>query len=67
MNITTSLLIQSKEQLLNDYIKDKHNQDECIGFIDGMDALIKVLEEMDSGMFIKQGVKNIGNYTNDPD
>jgi hypothetical protein len=24
-----------KEKAVNDYIKAKHNQDECIGFIDG--------------------------------
>ena len=24
-----------KEQAVNDYIKAKHNQDECVGFIDG--------------------------------
>jgi len=24
-----------KEKAVNDYIKAKHNQDECVGFIDG--------------------------------
>lgn len=26
-----------KEKSVNDYIKEKHNQDECSGFIDGYD------------------------------
>jgi hypothetical protein len=30
-------------KLLSDYIKDKHNQDECSGFIDGMDAVINLI------------------------
>lgn len=25
----------TKEKAVNDYIKEKHNQDECFGFIDG--------------------------------
>ena len=25
----------TKEKAVNDYIKAKHNQDECIGFIEG--------------------------------
>lgn len=27
----------TKEKAVNDYIKAKNNQDECIGFIDGYD------------------------------
>ena len=29
---------KTKEQLLDKYIKDKHSQDECSGWIDGWDA-----------------------------
>lgn len=30
-----------REKALNAYIKDKHTQEECIGFIDGYDAATK--------------------------
>jgi hypothetical protein len=36
----------TKEQLeamLRMYIKEKHNADECIGFIDGMNAILELL------------------------
>lgn len=47
--MTKALILQYKEQLLTDYINQQHNQDECSGFIDGMEAVIKLLDQMDSG------------------
>ncbi len=40
------MLIRTKEQqeaLIRKYIKEKHNQDECIGFIDGIEAILELL------------------------
>jgi hypothetical protein len=34
---------EQQEALLEDYIKRKHSQDECIGFIDGMNAVIELI------------------------
>lgn len=34
---------EQQEALINQYIKEKHNQDECIGFIDGIEAMVKLI------------------------
>jgi len=31
---------EEQERLVDRYIKDKHNTDECIGFIDGINAIL---------------------------
>lgn len=37
---------EQQEALLNKYIKEKHNQDECIGFIDGINATIELITKI---------------------
>ena len=39
---------KNREQLVDDYIRAKHNQDECSGFIDGLNAYEKALKNMES-------------------
>jgi hypothetical protein len=34
---------EQQEALIRKYIKEKHNQDECIGFIDGIEAILELL------------------------
>ena len=34
---------EQQEALVDKYIKEKHNQDECIGFIDGMNAMFQLM------------------------
>jgi hypothetical protein len=34
---------EQQEALIYKYIKEKHNQDECIGFIDGIEAILELL------------------------
>jgi hypothetical protein len=34
---------EQQEALICKYIKEKHNQDECIGFIDGIEAILELL------------------------
>lgn len=34
---------EQQEALLTKYVKERHNQDECIGFIDGMNAAIELI------------------------
>jgi hypothetical protein len=41
------------EQMLTNYINEKHNQDECAGFIDGFEKAVEViLEELD-GQYVE--------------
>ena len=43
------MMIVTKEQqeaLLNKYIKDKHNTDECIGFVDGINAALELMDKL---------------------
>lgn len=39
------MLITKEQQdaLVDKYIKEKHNQDECIGFIDGLNAMLELI------------------------
>jgi hypothetical protein len=38
---------EQQEALLQAYIKEKHTQDECIGFIDGMSAAIELMIKLE--------------------
>jgi hypothetical protein len=38
---------EQQEALVDKYIREKHNQDECIGFIDGLVAMLKLIERLD--------------------
>lgn len=43
-------MIITKEQqqaLIDNYIKAKHNQDECSGFIDGVEAIMNLISNLD--------------------
>ena len=37
---------EQQEAILDKYIKEKHTQDECIGFIDGINAALKLLSKI---------------------
>ena len=37
---------EQQEALLDKYIKENHNQDECIGFIDGLNAMLGLIEKI---------------------
>lgn len=42
-------MIITKEQqefLLDEYIRKHHNQDECSGFIDGMNAMMELVDKL---------------------
>lgn len=43
------MLITKEQQqaLIDNYIKGKHNQDECSGFIDGVAAMMKLLSDIE--------------------
>lgn len=34
---------EEQEALITKYVKDKHTTDECIGFIDGIEALLELI------------------------
>ena len=36
---------EQQEAMLDKYIKEKHNQDECYGFIAGMEAMFKLVNK----------------------
>jgi hypothetical protein len=38
---------EQQEALVDNYIKEKHNQDECIGFIDGLNAMLKLISRIE--------------------
>ena len=38
---------EQQEALVDNYIKAKHSQDEVIGFIDGLEALMDLIEKID--------------------
>ena len=43
-------MIITKEQqdaLVDKYIKEKHNRDECIGFIDGLNAMLDLIYKIE--------------------
>ncbi len=37
---------EQQEAIVSKYIKEKHNTDECIGFIDGINATIKLINKL---------------------
>lgn len=37
---------EQQEEILFKYIEDKHNQDECSGFIDGINATIELIDSL---------------------
>jgi hypothetical protein len=38
---------EQQEALLDKYIKEKHSQDECIGFIDGINAALELVAKIE--------------------
>ena len=38
---------EQQEALVDKYIKEKHNQDECIGFIDGLNAMLELCSKIE--------------------
>jgi ketol-acid reductoisomerase len=38
---------EQQEALLDKYIRENHNTDECIGFIDGMNALFELISNIE--------------------
>lgn len=38
---------EQQEALVNKYINEKHNQDECIGFIDGLNAMLELISKIE--------------------
>ena len=44
---------EQQEALVDNYIKAKHSQDEVIGFIDGLEALMDLIEKIDKNDFQK--------------
>jgi hypothetical protein len=34
---------EQQEALINNYIKEKHSNDECIGFIDGVEEIMNLI------------------------
>ena len=34
---------EQQEKIVDEYVKEKHNTDECIGFIDGINATIALI------------------------
>jgi hypothetical protein len=43
------MLITKEQQyaLIDKYIKEKHNQYECIGFIDGLNAMLELISKIE--------------------
>ena len=39
---------EQQESLVEKYIREKHNQDECIGFIDGINAALELIKKIES-------------------
>ena len=37
---------EQQEALVDEYVKQKHNTDECIGFIDGVEAIINLINKI---------------------
>ncbi len=38
---------EQQEALVDKYIREKHNQDECIGFIDGLNAMLELISNIE--------------------
>lgn len=37
---------EHQEALVEKYVKEKHNQDECIGFIDGLNTALELVKNL---------------------
>ncbi len=37
---------EQQEAILNKYIKENHNTDECIGFVDGINAALDLVNKL---------------------
>lgn len=37
---------EQQEAILDKYMKDNHNADECIGFVDGINAAIELIDSI---------------------
>jgi hypothetical protein len=37
---------EQQEKMLNKYIKEKHNTDECSGFVDGINAALELVNKL---------------------
>jgi len=37
---------EHQESLVEKYVKEKHNQDECIGFIDGLNTALELVKNL---------------------
>ena len=37
---------EAQERIVEKYVKEKHNTGECIGFIDGINATIKLINKI---------------------
>ena len=48
INIESIMIItkEQQEKILVQYVEDKHNTDECIGFIDGINATIELINKL---------------------
>jgi len=40
---------EQQEALVDKYIREKHTQDECIGFIDGLQAMLDLISRIEKG------------------
>ena len=38
---------EQQEAIVNKYVKEKHSTDECIGFIDGINATIELINSIE--------------------
>ena len=38
---------EQQEALVDKYIREKHSQDECIGFIDGLNAMLELISKIE--------------------
>jgi hypothetical protein len=45
---------EHQEELVSNYIKEKHNQDECIGFIDGLNKALELVKNLTIPAVINQ-------------
>ena len=37
---------EQQEALISNYVNQKHNQDECIGFIDGVQKVMELISKL---------------------
>jgi hypothetical protein len=37
---------EHQEAMVDKYVKEKHNQDECLGFIDGLNAALELVKNL---------------------